>query len=61
MGGGGNLIKFEFSLIVTSGKTCEKTKSKFNKTARETFLNLSGFPKHSLFFPSTKTDEALGI
>ena len=31
------------------------------KTARENFLNLSGFPKHSLFFPSTKTDKALGI
>ena len=47
---GENWIKFEFSFIVTSGKSCEKTKSKFKKTARENFLNLSGFPKHSLFF-----------
>ena len=32
------------------------------KTARENFVNLPGFPKHSLrFFPSTKTDKALGI
>ena len=53
LGGGerlGNWIKFEFLFIVTSGKTCEKTKSKFKKTARENFLNFSGFPKHSLFF-----------
>ena len=43
-------MKFEFLYIVISGKTCEKTKSKLKKTTRENFLNLSGFPKHSLFF-----------
>ena len=47
---GNNWMKFEFLYIVISGKTCEKTKSKFKKTARENFLNLSDFPKHSLFF-----------
>ena len=54
-------MKFEFLYIVTSGKTCEKTKSKLKKKARENFLNLTVFLKHSLFFPSTKTDKALGI
>ena len=29
---------------------CGKTKSNLKKRARENFLNLSGFPKHSLFF-----------
>ena len=47
---GGNWIKFELLFIVTTGKTCEKTKSKFKKTAKENFRNLSGFPKHFLFF-----------
>ena len=58
---GDNWMKFKFLYLVISGKTCEKTKSKFKKTARENFLNLSGFPKHSFFFPSTKTDKAFGI
>ena len=48
--GEGNYIKFEFLFIVTLGKTSEKTKSKFKKTARENFLNSSGFPKHFFFF-----------
>ena len=45
-----NWMEFEFLYIITSGKICEKMKSKFKKTVRENFLNLSGFPKHSLFF-----------
>ena len=43
-------MKFEFLFVVTFGKTSEKMKSKFKKTARKNFLNLSGFLKHSLFF-----------
>ena len=43
-------MKFEFLYMVISGKTCEKTKLKLKKTARENSLNLSGFPKHILFF-----------
>ena len=44
-----NWIKFEFLFIVTSGKTCEETKSKFKNGQRE-FSKFIWLPKTLCFF-----------
>ena len=50
-GKGGNWMKFKLLFIVTSGKTCEKTKSKFKKNGQREISKCIWLFKTLFVFP----------